>query len=68
MSEWQPVTADAPVDGLLVETWFRLNNGDEHIRRLKRIGNLWWYADNRAYVYYLPTHWRAAVGRRAKRK
>ena len=56
MSEWQTIST-AP-DGIVVETKIDDSLGVRNVTRLKRRGNLWFFPDDKMYVYYQPTHWR----------
>ena len=40
--------------------WTKIHDaeGERNIAKLRRSGNLWFYPDGSAYVYYQPTHWR----------
>lgn len=58
--DWRPV-ATAP-EGVVVETKIDDKDGVRNVQTLKRQGRLWFYPDGSMYVYYTPTHWRAANG------
>jgi hypothetical protein len=58
IAPWQPV-ASAP-EGVVVETVISDRDGERNKANLIRRGRLWFHADESMYVYYRPTHWRAA--------
>lgn len=60
-AEWTACSKRLPEDGLIVETKIDDFNGVRNVQELKRGGNLWFFPDGSAYVYYTPTHWRAPI-------
>lgn len=58
MSDWQPIET-AP-DKRLVLTKIDDDKGERNIAMLRREGRLWYVSDGSMYVYYQPTHWKAA--------
>lgn len=58
--EWQPI-ATAP-ENVPVMTKIDDEHGCRNEQIMKRRGRLWWIGKGAAemYVYYQPTHWRAA--------
>lgn len=58
MMEWQSIES-APED-VVVETKIHDEHGGRNVALLKRRGRLWFMSDKDMYVYYSPTHWRAA--------
>lgn len=52
--EWFSPKDKLPPHGEVVDT---LNSAGQ-MTQLKRVGNLWFFADGSMYVYYLPTFWR----------
>lgn len=61
MSAWISVSYRLPPEGEIVET--KISPPDRNETRLIRHGNLWWFPNMSMYVYYRPTHWRAAPKR-----
>lgn len=60
---WHKTTTILPNIGEAVETKIDDENGVRNELRLKRGGSngrLWFRPDDGMYVYYTPTHWRAA--------
>ena len=55
---WQPIET-AP-EGKVVLTKIDDENGERNVQKLKRLGRLWFVPDGSVYVYYTPTHWKAA--------
>jgi hypothetical protein len=55
---WQSIIT-AP-EGKVVETKIDDGAGVRNVAKLKRSGRLWFVPDGSVYVYYTPTHWRAA--------
>lgn len=65
--DWQPINM-AP-EGVVVQTKIDDALGVRNEALLKRRGRLWFFPDDSMYVYYTPTHWRAALDQaRAKEK
>lgn len=58
MDKWIKCTKRLPDENKVVETKIDDGNSVRNIQKLKRIENLWWFADGSMYVYYTPTHWR----------
>ena len=58
-TDWHPI-ATAPADEV-VETKLDDGRGVRNVALLKRRGRLWFFPDDSMYVYYAPTHWRAAL-------
>lgn len=56
MGEWQPIST-AP-EGVVVLTKIDDGHGCRNEGTLLRRGSLWFFPDERMYVYYMPTHWR----------
>jgi hypothetical protein len=56
---WIKCSDRLPPDDITVWTKIDDHNGERNVQTLKRMkGNaLWWYPDERMYVYYTPTHW-----------
>jgi hypothetical protein len=59
-SEWEPITTTVPPEDTVVLTKIDDDKGARNEATLKRRGNLWWFPDGSMYVYYTPTHWKAA--------
>lgn len=60
---WHRTTTILPDIGEVVETKIDDENGPRNESKLKRggaNGRLWFTSDGGMYVYYTPTHWRAA--------
>lgn len=55
---WTRCAAVLPPDGAVVLTKIDDAKGRRNEQKLKRQGNLWFFADGSMYVYYTPTHWR----------
>lgn len=55
---WIPVAERLPPEGEVVETKIDDTDGIRNEQKLKRQGQLWFFADGSMYVYYTPTHWR----------
>lgn len=47
-------------ENVVVETKIDDKDGFRNVGPLKRQGRLWFTPDGTMYVYYTPTHWRAA--------
>lgn len=58
MFSWKRTIDELPKEGIVVETKISDGNCERNIQKLKRKGNLWFFADDSMYVYYTPTHWR----------
>jgi hypothetical protein len=58
---WKKLTEGLPPVGLVVDTKIDDAAGARNEQKLKRNGNLWFVPDGSTYVYYEPTHWRAAA-------
>lgn len=58
MDNWIKVSEKLPPEEELVETKIDDVNGIRNVQKLKRRGQLWFFADGIMYVYYTPTHWR----------
>jgi hypothetical protein len=50
---WVLVADRLPAEGVVVDT---LSPGGLQ-QQLKRLGNLWFFADDSMYVYYTPKFW-----------
>lgn len=59
--EWIPCSEQLPPDGEVVTTKISNFAGTRNEQPLKRQGRLWFLADGSMYVYYTPTHWKAAA-------
>lgn len=59
---WTACSFRLPADGVIVDTKIDDADGPRNEQPLKRQGTLWFLPDGVMYVYYKPTHWRAAVG------
>lgn len=59
-SEWQ--RAETAPEGEVVDTKIDDRDGVRNEQPLKRKGRLWFFPDGSAYVYYVPTHWKAREG------
>jgi hypothetical protein len=55
---WIP--AQLAPEGVVGETKIDDGQGVRNVTTLKRRGRLWFVPDGSMYVYYAPTHWRAA--------
>lgn len=55
---WNPIST-AP-EGEIVETKIDDRRGPRNQQKLFKRGRLWFMPDGKMYVYYRPTHWRAA--------
>lgn len=55
---WYITRSILPPENLVVETKIDDERGCRNQKKLKRIGNLWYFPDGSMYVYYTPTHWR----------
>lgn len=54
---WQ-LARTAP-ENAVVET--KIDDGDGDVRNVQKLfrrNGLWWFPDEKMYVYYAPTHWR----------
>lgn len=60
-SEWNECKESLPPDNTVVDTKIHDQLGCRNETTLVRSGNLWWFTDKSMYVYYSPTHWRAAT-------
>lgn len=63
---WQPITATAPENGIVVMTKIDDAKGVRNEQMLKRKGRLWFFPDESMYVYYVPTHWYEIAKENAK--
>jgi hypothetical protein len=59
-NQWISVAQQLPPEGETVNTKIDDAKGCRNEAMLKRRGNLWFFADESMYVYYLPTHWSPA--------
>jgi hypothetical protein len=59
-NEWIEVLRQMPPVGIVVNTKIDDAKGCRNEAHLKFQRNLWWYPDGSMYVYYQPTHWKAA--------
>lgn len=57
---WTATKDVLPEEGVPVETMISDEYGVRNEAILKRNGGLWFFPDGSMYVYYRPTHWRAA--------
>jgi hypothetical protein len=58
MTDWIRTDERLPENSVIVETKISDRDGTRNVRKLKRGGDLWFYPDCTAFVYYTPTHWR----------
>jgi hypothetical protein len=49
-----------PPENRLLDTKIDDARGCRNQQQLIRVGNLFWTADRKTYVYYTPTHWKIA--------
>ena len=61
MTDWLPITVEAPQDKIEVETKIDDPDGKRNVVKLVRQGRLWFFPDMSMYIYYQPTHWRSTV-------
>lgn len=61
MKNWRRFSDELPPENEVVETKIDDKDGVRNEQKLKRIGNLMWFADSSMYVYYSPTHWRSIL-------
>lgn len=54
MTDYIMTADERPPENIVVET---IDSGG-CVRDLKRKGNLWWFADDSMYVYFVPQMWR----------
>lgn len=57
---WKATKDGVPPEGVPVETMIADERGVRNEAVLKRRGSLWFFPDDSMYVYYRPTHWKAA--------
>jgi len=55
---WIDCAESLPPNGMAVYTKIHDGKGERNHALLKRLNNLWFFADGSMYVYYTPTHWR----------
>lgn len=55
MQHWTPTAQERPPEGVVIDA---MDSGG-HVQKLKRQGNLYFFADMSMYVYYVPTFWKA---------
>jgi len=60
MADWIPCAVRLPENGVVVDTKIDDGRGVRNEGTLKRRDRLWFMPDGSMYVYYEPTHWRAA--------
>lgn len=60
MSEWISTNRQDPPHDTVVQTKIDDADGCRNEGTLRKRGNLWFTPDGAMYVYYRPTHWRAA--------
>lgn len=59
-TNWIECAKQLPPEHQIVATVIDDDKGRRNEQTLKRIGGLWFVPDGSMYVYYCPTHWRAA--------
>jgi hypothetical protein len=59
-TDWIECVTQLPPDGKVVMTKIDDDHGERNQCLLKRQGRLWFVEDGSMYVYYTPTHWKAA--------
>lgn len=65
-AEWELITADSPLGGVVVDTIIDDINGKRNHQPLVRNHRLWFVPDMSMYVYYTPTHWRDLLSEETK--
>jgi hypothetical protein len=59
-NDWIEISQQLPPQGKVVNTKIDDAKGCRNEAHLKLQRNLWWFPDGSMYVYYQPTHWKAA--------
>ena len=60
VNPWINVRDRLPEESMPVMTKIQKDEVGHSLQILKRIGSLWFLADESMYVYYTPTHWKRA--------
>ncbi len=56
--KWQSIEIETSPEGVEVETMIADEHGVRNEQSLVRNGNLWFYPNEKMYVYWAPTHWK----------